>query len=320
MREDLKISVIVLTYRNFGNLRKNIESILMQTYQNYEVIIQDDGSDNFDYKKINSYLKDKPQANKFKIYSNEINLGTVKNANLAFGRASGDIVIPLSQDDLFYDSDVLKDIASYFADNSINICQAKMKGCSSRKVFPSVKDINILKYADNNKLWYRMAFSSFISGAVLYWRKSYFESIGTYDESYILLEDYPVLMRIIERGEKIDFFDRITIEYGEDGVSSNHKNPNLLIVKDNVRLYKSLIEKSEYYIHSKLCRDYLKYRLNKWMRFEDGREHFDIKLLEVYLFLAKTKVLSKIRKRDLRDYRFDQLWKKESGVQYHDKY
>ena len=40
----IKISIVVLTYRNFTNIQNNIKSIAKQTYKDYEVIIQDDGS------------------------------------------------------------------------------------------------------------------------------------------------------------------------------------------------------------------------------------------------------------------------------------
>ena len=45
----IKVSVVVLTYKKFDNLQNNINSVLKQDYTNYEVIIHDDGSDNFDF-------------------------------------------------------------------------------------------------------------------------------------------------------------------------------------------------------------------------------------------------------------------------------
>lgn len=47
------VSVIVLTYRKFDLLEENLNSIYMQDYPNIEIIIGDDGSDNFDYDMIN---------------------------------------------------------------------------------------------------------------------------------------------------------------------------------------------------------------------------------------------------------------------------
>ena len=43
-------TVVVLTYKQFDNLQRNLNSIFIQTYDNIEIIISDDGSQNFQKK------------------------------------------------------------------------------------------------------------------------------------------------------------------------------------------------------------------------------------------------------------------------------
>ena len=47
MKQDLLVTIIVLTYKDFSGLNKTMEAILEQTYQNIEIIISDDGSENY---------------------------------------------------------------------------------------------------------------------------------------------------------------------------------------------------------------------------------------------------------------------------------
>ena len=44
MGQELLVSIIVLTYKNFSGLQKTIDSILEQSYSNIEIILVDDGS------------------------------------------------------------------------------------------------------------------------------------------------------------------------------------------------------------------------------------------------------------------------------------
>ena len=45
-----KVSVIVPIYKKYDNLKKNLISIFIQSYNEIELIITDDGSNNFEVK------------------------------------------------------------------------------------------------------------------------------------------------------------------------------------------------------------------------------------------------------------------------------
>ena len=51
------VSVVILTYKNFGGIEKNLNSIFEQDYPNIEIIISDDCSGNFDSNYIENLLK-----------------------------------------------------------------------------------------------------------------------------------------------------------------------------------------------------------------------------------------------------------------------
>lgn len=230
------VSVVVLTYRNIGYLEENIKSIFKQRYNEIEIIIQDDGTKGFDIEKIRKQFEPLPSnIVNFIVSTNESNLGTVKNYNKAIGLANGEIIIPLSCDDVFYSDSTIKDIVDFFDEKQCDVCTAYRVGRQSAKIYPKERDVDMLKACDFEKLLYRLYVSNFISGASLYWRKQFLEELGRFDEDYLLLEDYPMVLRLIQDKKKIEFLDKITISYNESGVSNRKDailNKNTKISKD----------------------------------------------------------------------------------------
>ena len=108
------VSVVTLTYKKFEYIYDAIDSVLSQKYPCIEYIISDDGSCNFPQKEIEEYISRHKRKNilKFCVMSSEKNNGTVKNINRAYRFASGDILIPLSADDIFYSDNVVDKIVS----------------------------------------------------------------------------------------------------------------------------------------------------------------------------------------------------------------
>lgn len=89
------ISVIIPTFNNQKTIRETIETVLDQTYSNYELIIINDGSTDSTFKIINS-IKD-PRT---KVFSYP-NSGVSASRNRGIHHASGDFIAFLDADDLW---------------------------------------------------------------------------------------------------------------------------------------------------------------------------------------------------------------------------
>lgn len=241
VKNGYKVSVIIMTFKKFDSLEKNLLSIKNQIFKNYEVILSDDSSPNFNYEKINSLFTNIGIKN-YKIISNKWNLGTVKNYNNAIKESSGEIIIPLSQDDCFINEYILANIVDFLADDDHNICLGLRKGNKSGKIFPCNHDIKIAKSYDSKKILNLLARKNIYSGSSLYFKKVFFNNIGEFDESCKLVEDYSFAIKCIQNSEKIYILDYPTVFYGEEGVSSSNKNNlNSQVIKDimltNKKLY-----------------------------------------------------------------------------------
>lgn len=227
----VSVTIITLTYQDFTGLEKTIRSVFEQDLslvESVQYIIADDGSDNFNKEfidsEINKYLYDNDKVRSINIYSNEINVGTVRSFNRAVSVSDGDIIIPLSSADEFYSSMSLSSIVKAFCKSSAPIITARREISSNGKklaVRPNKRFVEKIKNQSVPNLLKTLAIrGNFISGACTYYRRAFLEEIGGFDESYVLLEDYPFYLRALNQGHVIGFLDIITMKHQVGGVSS----------------------------------------------------------------------------------------------------
>ena len=113
-----KVSIIIPAFNNPQFLTRTINSILIQSYLNYEIIISDDTQDD----SIKDVIKEKYShlSNLFYIKNNST-LGPSRNWNNALSYATGDLIKMLHHDDWFSSKDSLQDFIEPLNQNpSIN--------------------------------------------------------------------------------------------------------------------------------------------------------------------------------------------------------
>jgi len=92
-----KISVLLPTFNNSAYLSTAIESILNQTYTNFELIIINDGSnDNTEYI-LSSYQS---FDSRIKVINNKRNLGVANSLNLGINESCGEFIARMDGDDI----------------------------------------------------------------------------------------------------------------------------------------------------------------------------------------------------------------------------
>ncbi|MGG3799025.1 glycosyltransferase [Metabacillus fastidiosus] len=107
------VSILIPTYNRPEYLREALESVLIQTYRNIEIIICDDSTDNETKIMIEPYLK---ANNKIKYFKNQQKLGEgngLKNAKKCLSLSSGEFINFLMDDDRFSSEKILK-MVNYF--------------------------------------------------------------------------------------------------------------------------------------------------------------------------------------------------------------
>lgn len=94
----MKISVIMASYNYAEYIRAAIESVINQTFKEWELIIVDDCSTDDSVNVIKSYLYD----DRIKLYINEENLGLAGTLQKGISKAQGEWIAFLESDDIFF--------------------------------------------------------------------------------------------------------------------------------------------------------------------------------------------------------------------------
>ncbi|MCD6154734.1 MAG: glycosyltransferase [Candidatus Verstraetearchaeota archaeon] len=104
-----KVSVIIPCYNGEKFIGEAIESVLNQTYQNFEIIIVDDGSTDGSKSVIKTFLKDP----RIKLIEHERNKGIPAARNTAIKASKGEFIAFLDQDDLWYPEKLEKSLDAF---------------------------------------------------------------------------------------------------------------------------------------------------------------------------------------------------------------
>lgn len=98
MEQEIKVSVILPVYNNVKTVRRCIESVLKQTYQNIELVIVDDGSQDATYHICVEYQK----KDKRIVFQRIMHGGVVRARNYGLVKATGTYVTFIDADDYYY--------------------------------------------------------------------------------------------------------------------------------------------------------------------------------------------------------------------------
>lgn len=225
-----RVTCIILAYRNFDYLYTAIDSVLAQTYPDIELIVADDGSDEFPQASVEQYVADRAGGNiqRVLVYSNEQNMGTVRHYNRALQRAEGEYFITLASDDAFYDEHVFGRVVDRFRETGALVLLGAQECCDRdlrpRYICPSPAKARKVNRLDTPSKQFRcLNFWTLIDtpcGAATYFTRECLERFGYFDESYDLGEDFPRATVLPREGVMYTpAFDLITVKYRMGGMS-----------------------------------------------------------------------------------------------------
>ncbi|WP_308992650.1 glycosyltransferase family A protein [Mariniflexile litorale] len=225
------VSIIVPCYNQALYLDDALQSVMNQSYQEWECIIVDDGSpDNTEQIAKEWLAKDI----RFK-YINKKNGGICSARNLGITEADGEFILPLDADDKI-GSDYLKlTINEFLKDPTLKVVYTKAEK------FGSESGVWNLPVFDISKLGlYNMIFCSAL------YRKTEWERVGGYDLNMVLgLEDWEFWIAVLKNGGHVSQLDYVGFYY-RIKEKSRHTN---LDVSDKKELYNYLsIKHADFYV------------------------------------------------------------------------
>lgn len=208
-----KISVIIPTYNREHTILNSVKSVLNQTYQNFEIIVVDDGSSDNTIdllKKLNS--------DKIKVIVNETNKGAPYSRNRGIDLATGEYIAFQDSDDIWFENKLevcLKAIKEHDADFVFHqvICD-NVKG---QPISPTT-NFNLI----NDKMLYVLTKGG-VNTQTMFAKAECFKNIK-FDEKMPRSQDWEIMIRMTEK-YKIYFIQQPLVHYImlEDSISKSSK-------------------------------------------------------------------------------------------------
>ncbi|MCL1902678.1 MAG: glycosyltransferase [Alphaproteobacteria bacterium] len=203
-----KVSIITINY-NEPKLERTCESIINQTFRDFEWIVIDGGSTNTDtiatldkHKKHCSYFVSEPDG------------GLYDAMNKGIARANGDWLIFLNAGDCFSDNETLQTMSQKLQESKD--CAVVYGGIlfedpgNPRTSFIKQEALSDLFWMKDS-IWHQAAFI----------RRDMFEKYGHYRDDFKIVSDWAKFAQMYWSGEKFNFCPIVVSKYDTAGISSS---------------------------------------------------------------------------------------------------
>jgi glycosyltransferase involved in cell wall biosynthesis len=193
------VSIIVPCYNQAQYLDECLQSVLEQTYENWECIVVNDGSpDNTDY--IVKIWKEKDSRFKY-LYKDNGGLSSARNAGIS--KANGEFILPLDADDKIASKYCELALQEFEKNQDLRVvyCEAEMFGLE--KGILKLGNYSISDLAKKNLIF-----------CSAFFKKRDWGLVGGYDENMIYgLEDWEFWISILKNDGKVFKLDQVCFFY-----------------------------------------------------------------------------------------------------------
>ena len=245
-------SVIVLSYHpNKEKLFATLRSVLLQRDCRFEVIVADDGSEEFYEPEIRAFFEEHHFVD-YRVIAHEHNQGTVMNLLDAAEAAEGTYIKPISPGDYLYDDGTLRDLLGFMNKHDAKAVFGDMVYYSEEPEFhifdtktPWDDSLYCAEEFDRRRaMKHQMVYLDNISGASVAYTKEAFCSGLRAIAGHVRFAEDAMLQLMILQGDRIWKIHRYVVwyEYGT-GISTDlQSGPSPRLKNDFYRFYTMLYE------------------------------------------------------------------------------
>jgi glycosyltransferase involved in cell wall biosynthesis len=200
------VSVIIPTFNRAIDLRRAIDSVLKQTYFDWELIVVDNHSTDSTDELIRSYQNSKIRI--FKVHNNGI---IAKSRNLGIQQSKGELIAFLDSDDWWTKDKLSVSVNDMMSENADLIYHSLFKAVKEKQIFyPTIK----VRELNGNIFENLLIGGNCIPNSSVVVKKSILEKIGNLCENPEIRtwEDYDAWLRISKISNKF-FKNKKTLGY-----------------------------------------------------------------------------------------------------------
>lgn len=227
-------------------MRQSIESVINQTYKNWELIIIDDCSTDNTPMIAKEYAE---KDNRIRYYRNETNLKLPKGLNRGFSLSKGEYLTWTSDDNLYLPN-ALEVMLNTLIKNKVELVYA------SYDIIDENDNVIGETIAPEDSKRAILAWNC-VGACFLYTRKVYKE-IGEYNPDLFLVEDYEFWIRVCSKFEGVAIKEKLyKYRSHSENLSSTERKEKISslcekMLLNNVYRYNPLDIKQKYYLFTQL--------------------------------------------------------------------
>ncbi|MEO6452948.1 MAG: glycosyltransferase [Ginsengibacter sp.] len=217
------LSVIIPCYNSGKHIRRAIDSVLNQTYLNYEIILVDNNSSDNTIDILDEYNRKHPGT--VKVF-NEPKQGSPCARNKGLFEAKGEWIQFLDADDEL----LPEKFASQIAVVNNSIIDVVVAPSCRYKILNSGKIKKIPRLIETEDFWKGLLTSKLGITSANLWRKKALLSIGGWNENLNSSQEYDLLFRLLKNNAAIGYCSLIqTIVHITPGSISFSQNENRIV-------------------------------------------------------------------------------------------
>jgi glycosyltransferase involved in cell wall biosynthesis len=207
-----KLSIITINYNNLAGLQKTVESVVSQTWQEFEYIVIDGGSTDGGA----AYLQS--QTDKITYWASEPDTGIYNAMNKGIARATGEYLLFLNSGDHFIDANSLQKAQHQLLNEAIIYFNIEVRDNELSYVLENPATMSFF-YLHNNLPCHQCTFI----------HQSVFERVGYYDESLKIVADWKLLvLAILKHNVTYRKVDAVFSTFYKGGISSLPENQPII--------------------------------------------------------------------------------------------
>jgi glycosyltransferase involved in cell wall biosynthesis len=224
------------TYNSEKYLKYSINSVLSQTYTNFEFIIVNDGSNDSSKNILDNF---RSMDNRIKIIDNIYNIGLTKSLNLGIEECKGKYIARIDSDDIWFPNKLFSQVAYLNRNSSCKLL------ATNYLVFPSDSKIvnsNLKKNLNNIDLINEMLKRNCICHSSVIIDRKVLNQLDGYNENFIYAQDYDLWLRIMIKHQiSLLPISLLLLRVSKDSISNKHyKKQRLFALKAKWKALKTL--------------------------------------------------------------------------------
>ena len=203
------LSIIMSVYNNERTLKDTMNSIINQTYEEFEFIIVNDCSTDNSIEIIKEYMKN---DNRIKLIENKINLGLPKSLNKAFNQSKADYIIRIDGDDICMLNRFEKQIKFMEENQEIDIL-----GTGAILINQEGKDMGKINMPKTNSEIYKaIKYKNPMIHPSIMMKREVLENLNGYDEKLRKAQDLDLWSRALDQNMNFYNIQEYLIKYRID--------------------------------------------------------------------------------------------------------